>query len=107
MAKDSNRFAFISGLVDPNSIYIRNNYVYFKYSNPKTLIKSVEDTSVKVKQVTATEQAKEIAESKEEVESGKRSLPEEEPYEEPPVKRKKRDPKPSRVAVYSSRDILD
>ena len=105
----NNRFSFISGLVDPNSILIKNNYVYFKYTDPKHLVKKVEDCSIKVNQVTPAQHAKEIAESKEEVETGKRPLPETEVYTEPiepPTKRRKQT-KRKQVKIYSTPDALD
>lgn len=100
------RFSFVGGLVDPNSIFIRNNYVYFKFSNPKTLVKEVEQSDIKVNQISATEQAKELAEGKQEVESGKRSLPEDEPYEQAPPKKRRRQTTKG-VKVYSVPDALD
>lgn len=110
MASGKNKFAFIGGLVDPNSLIIKNNYVYFKYTNPKHLVKEVEESSIKVNQVTPAQQAKEIAESREEVESGKRKLPDSEVYDkvqiEPPTKRKRPNSK-KQVEVYSTPDALD
>lgn len=102
----SNKFSFIGGLIDPNSIVIRNNYVYFKHTNPKTQVKEVERSNIKVTQVSPVEQARELAESKQEVETGKRSLPEDEPYEEPPPKKRKKNTTQG-VKVYTVPDALD
>lgn len=104
----NNRFSFIGGLIDPNLVTIRNNYVYFKHTNPKHLAKKVEEGSIKVKQITAAEQTKEIAESREEIKSGKRQLPDTEVYEEAvePVKKKRKQTK-KQVRVYSPPDALD
>ena len=107
----TNRFAFISGLVDPNSVVLKDDYVYFKYTNPKHLIKKVEESSIKVNQVTPAEQAKGIAENKQEVESGKRKLPDSEVYDQPeiqpPAKKKRQSSNKQQVKVYSTPDALD
>lgn len=99
----NNRFDFLGHFVDPNSIFIRNHYVYFKHTNPKPIIKQTEDNRAKVQEITPAEQAKQIAESKEEIATGKRKLPEDIVIDKPAEIKKKRK---REVAVYEP-DALD
>lgn len=102
MAKSN--FDFIQYFVDPNSIFIKNHYVYFKHSHPKPAAKEIEDTSsAKVQEVTVVEQARQIAESKEEIETGKRKLPDNPAIDTPGEIKKRR----KRSAVVYEPDALD
>lgn len=99
----ANKFDFLQNFIDPNSIFIRNNYVYFKHSRPKPIADTPADTGPKVKEVTPAEYATQIAESKEQIETGKRKLPDNPAIERPGDTKKRR----KRAVIAYEPDALD